>query len=214
MNIFTNIKGFFNPNLKLLKTADDIVSQVNDFELQVSKLSDEELRKSTQYFRDKLPREVTKEDLLPLLPEVFARVREAANRVAKHRHFDVQLIAGFLLAHNVVIEVFTGEGKTNIAPLAAYLYGLAGKGVHVVTVNDYLAKRDGEWVGHILDALGMSLSIINPDKSFNVVDDKTVRVKRQNGFLFCSKRRILPIWLLFVVLILLKLKRKKPIHVM
>ncbi|HQF37228.1 MAG TPA: preprotein translocase subunit SecA, partial [Candidatus Dojkabacteria bacterium] len=172
MNIFTNIKGFFNPNLKLLKTADDIVRQINDYESEVSKMSDEELKKSTQYFRDKLPREVTKEDLIPLIPEVFARVREAAKRVANHRHFDVQLIAGFLLAHNVVIEVFTGEGKTNIAPLSVFLYGLAGKGVHVVTVNDYLAKRDGEWVGHILDALGMSLSIINPDKSYKFVSDK------------------------------------------
>ncbi len=188
----------FSYNERQINKARKLVKQINELEPKIAKLSDEELANSTQYFRDLLEIDVEankrnpdlflhtenaeerkkqllkeREKLFSILPEVFARVREAAKRVANHRHFDVQLIGGVLLAQNKIIEVFTGEGKTNVALLPAYLYGLTGRGVHVHTVNDYLARRDAEWCGHIFHALGMSASVITPEESYIVVDDET-----------------------------------------
>ncbi len=192
------LNKLFSYNERQIKKARKIVEKINALEPEVAKLTDEELAKSTEYFRQQLGidaslnrinpdlhlHSVSKEErrkellkerqqLLNILPEVFARVREAAKRVAKHRHFDVQLIGGILLAENKVIEVFTGEGKTNVALLPAYLYGLTGRGVHIHTVNDYLAKRDAEWAGHVLMALGMSVAVVTPQGAYKVVDDET-----------------------------------------
>ena len=192
------IKKLLSYNDRQIARAYKIVKKINQLESQVSKLSDEELRESANYFRKKLnidldknrlnpdlllesidkerrrkELEVERRKLMEILPEAYARVREAAKRVANHRHFDVQLVGGILLAENKVIEVFTGEGKTNVALLPAFLYGLTGRGVHIHTVNDYLARRDAEWAGHILMALGLEVAAITPQAAYKVVDDKT-----------------------------------------
>jgi len=112
--------------------------------------------------------------LLELIPEIYARVREVAKRLANHRHFDVQLITGILLAQGKVTEMYTGEGKTNVALLPSFLYGIMGYGVHVATVNEYLAKRDAEWAGQILAGLGMTTSIITSETSYQVISDEEV----------------------------------------
>ncbi|WKZ29988.1 MAG: preprotein translocase subunit SecA [Candidatus Dojkabacteria bacterium] len=192
------IKNLFSPNEKELAMARKILSKVLEFEDSVKQLSDEELAKSTEYFRKKLGIDIEKrkaddiyfdekypemdekelleerKKLYEILPEVYARVREVAGRIAKHEHFSVQLMTGILLAHNKVTEVFTGEGKTNSAVLPAYLFGLTGRGVHVATVNDYLAKRDGEWAGQVMHALGMNASIITANDSYQVISDEEV----------------------------------------
>ncbi|MBN1373837.1 preprotein translocase subunit SecA [Candidatus Dojkabacteria bacterium] len=182
MQMFSFIKKLFDHNSKELENVQAIVNSINELAPEMKKLSDAELAESTTYFRKKYGfsqgKPLTAEEnadlkkhLLTLIPEVFARVREVSDRVAKHRQFDVQLMGGVFLAQNKVIELFTGEGKTNVAPLAAYLYGLLGYGVHIVTVNDYLAKRDAEWVGHILYALGMSVAVITPQAAYKFVPD-------------------------------------------
>ena len=126
-------------------------------------LKDEELKKNL---------DEEKKKLYELLPEAFAVVREASKRVANHRHFDVQLMAGYVLFDNKIAELFTGEGKTLAANLPLYLYALTGRGAHLVTVNDYLARRDAEWTGHILHSLGMSVGAINSGKQYRFVDDE------------------------------------------
>ena len=191
------LSKIFSYNERQIARARKIVEKINALEKEVRKLSDEELAQSTEYFREKLGIDVKKnrqnpdllltqiseeerkaellkerEKLFEILVEVFARVREAARRVANHRHFDVQLIGGILLAENKVIEVFTGEGKTNVALLPAYLYGLTARGVHIHTVNDYLARRDAEWAGHIFMALGMTTAVVTPQAAYKVVSDK------------------------------------------
>ncbi len=116
--------------------------------------------------------EEEKSKLVEILPEAFAVIREASNRVANHRHFDVQVMAGYVLFDNKVAELFTGEGKTLAANLPLYLYALTGRGAHLVTVNDYLAKRDAEWTGHILNSLGMTTSAINSGVQYRYISDK------------------------------------------
>src|SRR5204862_919296 len=130
---------------------------VNGFEPNISALSDDELRGQTDIFRQRL---ANGEKLDDLLPEAFATVREAAIRTLGQRHYDVQLIGGLALHRGEIAEMKTGEGKTLVATLAAYLNALGGKGVHVVTVNDYLAKRDSEWMGRIFRFLGLSVGVI------------------------------------------------------
>ena len=144
-------------NERDLKKLRPIVTQVNAFEPSIQPLSDEELRGKTAEFKTRV---VNGESLDDLLPEAFAVVREAGRRVLNMRHFDVQLIGGAVLHQGRIAEMKTGEGKTLVATLPAYLNALEGKGVHVVTVNDYLARRDSEWMGRIYRFLGMSVGVI------------------------------------------------------
>lgn len=150
-------KIFGTQNERELKTIYPIVKNINDFEPKMKALSNDELKLQTQKFRDRLAKG---ENLNDLLPEAFATVREAAWRVIGQRHYDVQLIGGITLHRGRISEMKTGEGKTLVATLACYLNALEGKGVHVITVNDYLAKRDSEWMGRIYGFLGMSTGII------------------------------------------------------
>jgi preprotein translocase subunit SecA len=147
-------------NERELKRLRPLVSQVGDREAAIQALTDEQLRAKTAEFRERLTRGETVDDLLP---EAFAVVREAGRRVLNMRHFDVQLIGGAVLHHGKIAEMKTGEGKTLVATLPAYLNALDGKGVHVVTVNDYLARRDSEWMGKIYRFLGMSVGVIQHD---------------------------------------------------
>src|SRR6201982_1106735 len=144
-------------NERELKRLRPIVAQVNALEGSVQSLTDEQLKQKTAEFRQRLAAGETLDDLLP---EAFAVVREAGRRVLNMRHFDVQLIGGAGLPQGRIAEMKTGEGKTLVATLPAYLNALESKGVHVVTVNDYLARRDSEWMGRIYRFLGMSLGVI------------------------------------------------------
>ena len=144
-------------NDRELKRIQQLVVQVNSLESQIKALSDEQLRAKTSEFKDRVAKG---ESLDSLLPEAFAVVREAGWRVDKKRHFDVQLIGGAVLHEGKIAEMKTGEGKTLTATLPVYLNALAGKGVHVVTVNDYLARRDAEWMGRIYGFLGLTTGII------------------------------------------------------
>jgi preprotein translocase subunit SecA len=140
-----------------------VVAAVNAFSESYKSLSNEALREKTQSFRDRLFRGEAEEKVLP---EAFAAVREAARRTLSMRHFDVQLVGGLVLNNRGIAEMKTGEGKTLVATLPAYLNALWGKGVHVVTVNDYLARRDAVWMGQIYASLGMSVGVINHDSSY------------------------------------------------
>jgi len=166
-------KVFGSRNDRLVKRMGKTVAQINAFEEQVAALADEELKGKTAEFRQRLEQG---EELDGLLPEAFAVVREAGKRVLGMRHFDVQLIGGMVLHQGKIAEMRTGEGKTLVATLAAYLNALPASGVHVVTVNDYLARRDAEWMGRLYHFLGMSTGVINssggmgPDESSYVFD--------------------------------------------
>src|SRR5688572_21022760 len=144
------------------------VKAIGELEPAIQRLSDEQLAAKTQEFRERLAKGETLDDLLV---EAFAVVREAGKRVLNMRHFDVQLIGGMVLHEGKIAEMKTGEGKTLVATLAAYLNALEGKGVHVVTVNDYLARRDAEWMGRIYGFLGMSTGVV---VSQQYEDDKKV----------------------------------------
>ena len=150
-------KVFGTRNDRELKRLRPIVSAINESESHVQGLSNDELKSRTAEFRNRLSQNETLDDLLP---EVFATVREASRRILEMRHFDVQLIGGILLHRGTIAEMKTGEGKTLVATLPAYLNALAGQGVHVVTVNDYLARRDSEWMGRVYRFLGMSVGVI------------------------------------------------------
>jgi preprotein translocase subunit SecA len=144
-------------NERDLKRITPVVSAVNGFEPSIRPLSDDELRGKTAAFRERVARG---EPLDDLLPEAFAVVREAGRRTLNMRHFDVQLVGGAVLHQGKIAEMKTGEGKTLVATLPAYLNALAGKGVHVVTVNDYLARRDSEWMGRVYRFLGLTVGVI------------------------------------------------------
>jgi len=150
-------KIFGSANDRFVKKQYKIVQQINALEESFSALSDEELKNKTIEFRSRLKDGETLDDLLP---EAFATVREAAKRTLGQRHYDVQLIGGIVLHKGMISEMKTGEGKTLVATLAAYLNALEQKGVHIVTVNDYLAKRDAEWMGQIYRFLGMTVDYI------------------------------------------------------
>ena len=139
-------KIFGSANDRFLKSLRKIIQQINQLEPSLQKLSDQELVGRTQWLKDRLSQGETLEQILP---DAFATVREAAVRVLGQRHYDVQLIGGMVLHRGMIAEMKTGEGKTLVSTLAAYLNALSGKGVHIVTVNDYLAKRDAEWMGQI-----------------------------------------------------------------
>ena len=155
-------KIFGSANDRYIKKLNKIVQQINSFEPSISKLTDEELRAKTVEFKKRLADGYTLDDLLP---EAFAVVREAAKRTLGQRHYDVQLIGGIVLHRGQIAEMKTGEGKTLVATLAAYLNALEGKGVHIVTVNDYLAKRDAEWMGQVYRFLGLSVDYIVHEKN-------------------------------------------------
>jgi preprotein translocase subunit SecA len=147
-------------NDRELKKIRPLVAEINAKEPETKTLSDEQLRAKTEEFRQRLAQGEALDDLIP---EAFAVVREAGRRVLNMRHFDVQLIGGIVLHRGKIAEMKTGEGKTLVATLPAYLNALEGKGVHVVTVNDYLARRDSEWMGRIYRFLGMSVGVIQHD---------------------------------------------------
>jgi len=154
------LKIFGSRNERLLKAYSVISQQTGQFEEQIKKLSDETLKEKTAGFKSKLTAGAKTEDILP---EVFAVVREAARRNVEMRHFDVQLIGGNVLYEGKIAEMATGEGKTLVATLAAYLVHLTDRKVHIVTVNDYLAKRDAEWMGPVYRALGLTVGAIQAD---------------------------------------------------
>ncbi|HJQ99755.1 MAG TPA: hypothetical protein VJ826_15680, partial [Candidatus Polarisedimenticolaceae bacterium] len=158
--ILTKIVG--SKNERTLKRIRPLVETINGLEPKVQALGDEDLRRKKIEFRERIERG---ESLDALLPEAFAVVREAGRRVLQMRHFDVQLIGGMVLHDGKIAEMRTGEGKTLVATLPAYLNALSGKGVHVVTVNDYLARRDSEWMGRIHRFLGMTVGCIQHDLS-------------------------------------------------
>ncbi|MBG6075954.1 preprotein translocase subunit SecA [Polaromonas sp. CG_9.11] len=159
-NILTKIFG--SRNDRLLKTYRKTVDQINALETQYEKFDDDQLRAKTHEFKD---RATAGETLDALLPEVFAVVREGSKRIMKMRHFDVQMLGGMSLHNGKISEMRTGEGKTLTATLPVYLNALTGKGVHVVTVNDYLASRDARWMGKLYNFLGMSVGINLPNMS-------------------------------------------------
>ena len=150
-------KIFKSYSEKEVKRVKPIVNKINDLEEEMTKLTDNELRAKTEYFKGQLKEGKTLDDILP---EAFAVVREASKRVLGMRHFDVQLIGGIILHQGRIAEMKTGEGKTLVATLPVYLNALEGKGVHVITVNDYLAKRDSEWMGKLYKFLGLSVGLV------------------------------------------------------
>ncbi len=172
-------KVFGTANERAIKRLLPVVTTISALEQETEKLSDEELRAKTAGFKSRIaarlqgitdPDEIKTAEraaLDEILPEAFAVVREAGWRAVQMRHFDVQLIGGMVLHHGKIAEMKTGEGKTLVATLACYLNALAGHGVHVVTVNDYLAKRDAEWMGKIYEFLGLTVGVIVHDLDDN-----------------------------------------------
>ncbi|MGI6574687.1 MAG: preprotein translocase subunit SecA [bacterium] len=151
------LKRFFDDNEKEIKRLQKTVEQINALEARMKLARDDELKAKTFAFKERLAKGDTLEDILP---EAFAVVREASRRVLSMRHFDVQLMGGIVLHQGRIAEMKTGEGKTLVATLPAYLNALTGRGVHIVTVNDYLARRDSEWMGQIYKFLGLSVGLI------------------------------------------------------
>ena len=154
---------FGDRHSKLIKTLEPIIKQIGSFEAGLKNLSDEQLKAKTVEFKDRLEKGET---LDSILPEAFALVREASKRTLGLRPFDVQLVGGIILHRGNISEMKTGEGKTLVATLPAYLNALTGKGVHIVTVNDYLSRRDAVWMGQIYNALGLSVGILNHEASY------------------------------------------------
>jgi preprotein translocase subunit SecA len=177
-------KLFGNPNERKIKAIQPIIDHIQDLEAEMQALSDDQLRAKTAYFRQELDQRERFEEpdkdyqaeqalLDLLLPEAFAVVREASRRVLGMRHFDVQLVGGYYLHKGHIAEMRTGEGKTLVATAPTYLNALTGKGVHVVTVNDYLARRDSEWMGQIFQFLGMTVGLVaGDDRGFNQFEQK------------------------------------------
>ncbi len=180
-----------DPNNRKLKRYSPLVTDINILEEDLLALSDEDLRRKTYDFKQKLEKPQKHESLLSLLddllPEAFAVVREASKRVLSMRHFDVQLIGGMVLHEGQIAEMKTGEGKTLVATLPSYLNALTGKGVHVVTVNDYLARRDAEWMGQVHRFLGLKVGLIQQEMSpserkKNYLCDITYATNSELGF--------------------------------
>ncbi|HCZ15834.1 MAG TPA: preprotein translocase subunit SecA, partial [Candidatus Accumulibacter sp.] len=177
-------KIFGSRNDRLIKQYSRVVRKINALEAGISALSDEDLRGKTVEFKERV---ANGETLDELLPEAFAVVREAGQRSLGMRHFDVQLIGGMVLHDGKIAEMRTGEGKTLVATLPAYLNALAGKGVHIVTVNDYLANRDAEWMGRLHRFLGLSVGVNlsqmpHDDKQAAYASDITYGTNNEFGF--------------------------------
>ena len=153
-NVLSKVVGSHHD--RVIKKFTKLVAQINSFEKDMQSLSDDELGAKTQQFRERLDKE---DSLESILPEAFAVVRETSQRVLGERHYDVQLIGGMVLNEGCISEMGTGEGKTLVATLPAYINALSGKGVHIVTVNDYLAKRDAEWMGKVFNFLGLEVGV-------------------------------------------------------
>ena len=182
---------FGDPNTRKIKKLQPLVAEINLLEEDIEKLSDEQLKHKTVEFRELLDKanndQEIEEILDEILPEAFAVVREAGKRVLGMRHFDVQLLGGMVLHQGQIAEMKTGEGKTLVATLPAYLNGLTGRGVHIVTVNDYLARRDAEWMGQVHRFLGLSVGLIqsgmNPEeRKKNYACDVTYTTNSELGF--------------------------------
>lgn len=173
MGFFTKIFG--DENTKAVKQLMPIVVEINSFEASLKDISSAELLQKTAQFKVHIANGATLDEILP---EAFAVAREAASRTLGERHFDVQLLGGVALHRGNIAEMKTGEGKTLVATLPSYLNALAGKGVHVVTVNDYLARRDAVWMGQIYNALGMSVGCINHESSF-IYDPSHVELDKE-----------------------------------
>ncbi|MFO7997272.1 MAG: preprotein translocase subunit SecA, partial [Dehalococcoidia bacterium] len=155
-------KGLLDSNERELKRLQPLVDEINRLEPEYEQLSDAELRAKTDEFKARL---ADGEGLDDILPEAYAAVREAAKRTIRQRHFDVQLMGGIVLHQGKIAEMKTGEGKTLVATLPLYLNALTGRGCHLVTVNDYLARRDCHWMGPIYHALGVTVASINAQQT-------------------------------------------------
>lgn len=160
LSIFKGITELWDTNLREVKRLRQRVQSINELEDDFKKLTDEQLKAKTEEFKQRLSQGETLDDILP---EAFATVREAASRTLGQRHYDVQLMGGMVLHEGKIAEMKTGEGKTLVATLPVYLNALSGLGVHVVTVNDYLAKRDSDWMGRVYRFLGLSVGVILHD---------------------------------------------------
>ena len=180
-----------DPNTRKLKRYQPLVEEINLLEDEVSKLSDDNLREETNKLKQIIQAESNlqkqNEIIGDILPKAFAIVREASKRVLGMRHFDVQLIGGMVLHECQIAEMKTGEGKTLVATLPCYLNALSGRGVHVVTVNDYLARRDAEWMGQVHKFLGLSVGLIQQDmtpsqRKKNYACDITYATNSELGF--------------------------------
>jgi len=181
-NVLSKVVG--SRHDRVIKKFTKLVAQVNTFEKGMQALGDDELRAKTQQFRERLDKEGSLEDILP---EAFAVVREVSQRVLGERHYDVQLIGGMVLNEGCISEMGTGEGKTLVATLPAYINALSGKGVHIVTVNDYLAKRDAEWMGKVFNFLGLEVGVVisgtsNEEKKAAYNCDVTYATNNELGF--------------------------------
>ncbi len=194
LKLLTKIVG--DPNARELKKLQPLVDEINELEAEMAELNDEQLRDQTAEFKQRLAGGETLDDLLP---EAFAAVREASKRVLGMRHFDVQLLGGMVLHQGKIAEMRTGEGKTLVATLPAYLNALEGKGVHVVTVNDYLAKRDAEWMGKVYNALGLTVGCIQStmepygeEKRAAYLADITYGTNNEFGFDYLRDNMITP----------------------
>ena len=165
MNLITKAlnKIFKSGNQQQLDEIKPLIVEINNQEKAIGSLKNEEFKEKTYLLRKNIK---DGRDLNSVLPESFALVREAAKRVLKERHYDVQLMGGIILHNGKIAEMKTGEGKTLVSTLPAYLNSLTGKGVHIVTVNDYLAKRDSKWMGEVFNFLGLSTGCI-----INELDD-------------------------------------------
>ena len=200
-----------DPNKRDIDRISRIVQQVNALEDQYESLSDEALRAKTDEFRQRIDqalsaiedekerRDATQETLDVLLPEAFAAVREASKRTIGLRHYDVQMIGGMALHQGKIAEMRTGEGKTLVATLPLYLNALTGRGVHLVTVNDYLARRDARWMAPIYQALGLTVGVLqmaarteNGSKAFLVDLEKISPHEDQHQLRLVTARRSLP----------------------
>ncbi|MEM5769943.1 MAG: DEAD/DEAH box helicase, partial [Bacillota bacterium] len=192
--MFKFLKGLFGDNNeKEIKRITEIVELINNLEPQFTKLSDASLQSKTWEYRQRLDKGETLDDLLP---EAFATVREASRRVLGMRHFDVQLVGGVVLHEGTISEMKTGEGKTLAATLAVCLNALTGKGVHVVTVNDYLAKRDSDWMGRVHRFLGLTVGLIThgidyPARKAAYAADITYGTNNEFGFDFLRDNMVI-----------------------
>ena len=187
MNLFTRTfsKIFKSSNQQELDKIKNLISAINDKENEVKSLSESEIKEKTASFKKNVQNGSVKLDAI--IPESFALVREAANRTLGERHFDVQLAGGLILHKGKIAEMKTGEGKTLVSTLPAYLNALLGNGVHIVTVNDYLAKRDSEWMGKVFNFLGVSTGCITNDlednaRKKNYAYDITYATNNELGF--------------------------------
>lgn len=178
-------KIFGTENDRKLKKLRPIVARINALEPEFERLTDDQLKLKTDEYKQRLEGGETLDDLLP---EAFATVREAAKRTLGQRHYDVQLIGGITLHRGEIAEMRTGEGKTLVSTLAAYLNALTGRGVHIVTVNDYLARRDAEWMGQVYNFLGLTVDCINnhdpygPGRKGAYAADITYGTNNEYGF--------------------------------